>query len=524
MASSGFKKYIIVITTISAAIMELIDTSIVNVALSDISGNLGATIEDSSWIITAYAIANVIIIPLTGFLQRFFGRKNYYIASIIIFTISSVFCGFAPDLWSLVAWRFIQGIGGGALLSTSQGILFDTFEPHQKGMAAGLFGMGIVLGPTIGPTLGGIIVENYSWPLIFYINIPFGIAATILSLRFIDKKPEEFNINRKAIKIDYPGIALLAIGIASLQYVLEKGQSEDWLESQSIQIGAVLAIVGLVGFVWRELTTEYPAVNLKVMRNFNLVGSNILTFVVGFGLFGSVFIFPVMVQRILGYSPTEAGYSLIPGALVAIIIMPILGRALGGGVKPVYFVIVGTVFFFLHGYLSSQANLDSSRTWFIIPQICRGIGTACLTVPLINQAVVGLKPHEMPHGIALTNMLRQIGGALGIAVMNTYVSRRYVQHRTDLVSNLTPDNPLFTERIQNIKLNFMAKGYDALSAEEAGYRLTDFAVQKQAYLLSYLDGFLLISIFFVCSIPFMLLLRSNKMDKATQLKIQEESH
>jgi DHA2 family multidrug resistance protein len=524
MASAGFRKYIIVITTIAAAIMELIDTSIVNVALSDISGNLGATIEDTSWIITAYAVANVIIIPLTGFLQKFFGRKNYYITSIIIFTIASVFCGFAGDLWSLVFWRFIQGIGGGALLSTSQGILFDTFDAKQKGMAAGLFGMGIVLGPTIGPTLGGIIVENYSWPLIFYINIPFGIAATILSVLYIERKPEELNIDRRSIKIDYLGIGLLALGIGALQYVLEKGQSDDWFESQNIQIGTALAAIGLIGFIWRELTTEFPAVNLRVMRNFNLVGSNILTFVVGFGLFGSVFIFPVMVQRILGYSPTEAGFSLIPGALVAIVIMPILGRALGAGVKPVYFVIVGITFFFLHGYLSSHANLDSTRTWFIIPQICRGIGTACLTVPLINQAVVGLKPHEMPHGIALTNMLRQIGGALGIAVMNTYVSRRYVQHRTDLVSGLTYDNPVLVERLQNNQMLFMSKGYDNLAAEGASIRMLDLAVQKQAYLLSYLDGFLLISIFFLCSIPFMLLLRSNKIDKATQLKIQQESH
>lgn len=524
MAAQGLKKYIIVLTTISAAIMELIDTSIVNVALSDISGNLGATIEDTSWIVTSYAIANVIIIPLTGFLQRFFGRKNYYIFSIILFTISSIFCGTAGDLWTLVAWRFIQGIGGGALLSTSQGILFDTFDEKQKGMAAGLFGMGIVLGPTIGPTLGGIIVENYSWPLIFFINIPFGIVATFLSLRFIDKKPEEYNINRKAIKIDYIGIALLAAGIASLQYVLEKGQSEDWFESESISVMTAIAVIGLVGFVWRELTAAEPALNLRVMRNRNLVGSNILTFVMGFGLFGSVFIFPVMVQRILGYSPTEAGFSLVPGALVAIVIMPILGRSLGAGVKPIYFVVIGFIFFILHGYTSAHANLDSSRAWFVLPQICRGIGTACLTVPLINQAVVGLQPKEMPHGIALTNMLRQIGGALGIAVMNTYVSRRYVAHRTDLITHITPDNPLVTERLQNSQLLMQSKGIDPYTAQDASYKVLDLAVQKQAYLLSYLDGFMLISVFFICAIPFMFLLRSKKIDKATQAKIAEESH
>jgi DHA2 family multidrug resistance protein len=219
MYPTGIKRAMIVFTTISAAIMELIDTSIVNVALSQISGNLGATIEDTSWVVTAYAIANVIIIPMTGFLQRFFGRKNYYLTSIVIFTIASYMCGNANNLWVLVGWRFIQGVGGGALLSTSQGILFDAFEPKKRAMASGIFGMGIVLGPTIGPTLGGLIVDNYSWPLIFDINIPFGILAALLTITFIDRKEDELNINRSAIKIDYFGIAMLVLGVGSLQYV-----------------------------------------------------------------------------------------------------------------------------------------------------------------------------------------------------------------------------------------------------------------------------------------------------------------
>src|SRR6187402_358675 len=225
MAVKGFARTIIVLTTISAAIMELIDTSIVNVALAQISGNLGATIEDTSWVITAYAIANVIIIPLTGFFARLFGRKKYYLASIILFTIASYMCGNADSLLTLVIWRFIQGIGGGALLSTSQAILFDAFEPEKRPMAAGMFGMGIVLGPTIGPILGGIIVDNYAWPLIFDINIPFGIVATMLSLQFVPDDTEEQLANRKHVVIDYLGISFLAIGVGSLQYVLEKGQS-----------------------------------------------------------------------------------------------------------------------------------------------------------------------------------------------------------------------------------------------------------------------------------------------------------
>lgn len=524
MASVGLKRAMVVFTTISAAIMELIDTSIVNVALSQISGNLGATIEDASWVVTAYAIANVIIIPMTGFLQRYFGRKNYYLASIILFTISSYMCGQAGNLWELVTWRFVQGVGGGALLSTSQGILFDSFEPSKRAMASGMFGMGIVLGPTIGPTLGGLIVDNYSWPLIFYINIPFGILASFLTIRFVDKKPDEYNINRKAISIDYIGIMLLALGVGSLQYVLEKGQADDWFRDDMIRILTGTAIVGLLGFIIWELKTEAPVINLRVMKSGNLIASNILTFVCGFGLFGSVFIFPVLVQRILGYTPTDAGLALVPGALVAIVLMPIIGKTLGSGTPPLVYVVIGFVAFILHGYTSSFATPDVPRSFFLVPQLLRGIGTACLTVPLINQAVVGLTPKELPAGIALTNMLRQLGGAFGIAMMNTFVAQRYALHRADLVTHTAPNDPEFLQRVNGITQSMISKGMNALDATKAAYAAVDGAITKQSFLLSYLDGFLLISLFFICAIPFMFMLRTQKTDAATRAKIAEESH
>ncbi len=524
MEVKGFARAIIVLTTISAAIMELIDVSIVNVALANISGNLGATIEDTSWVITAYAIANVIIIPLTGFFARLFGRKRYYIGSIILFTFASYMCGSSSSLWMLVFWRFVQGVGGGALLSTSQGILFDAFEPAKRPMAAGMFGMGIVLGPTIGPTLGGLIVDNYSWPLIFDINIPFGLVATLLALRFVPSDTAEQLNNRKNVHIDYIGILLLMLGVGSLQYVLERGQAEDWFDDRGIVLFTVLTVVGLVGFVVRQLAIEQPLVNLRVFKNQNLVASNVLTFVLGFGLFGSVFIFPVLVQRVLGYTPTDAGFGLVPGAIVAIFCMPIIGRTLGSGTPPLVFVIIGSFCFILHGYTGSLANPDSGLEFFVMSQIFRGIGTACLTVPLINQAVVGLTPQEMPSGIALTNMIRQLGGAFGIAVMNTFVNNRYAVHRTDLISNLQVADPATTERLAAYASRGLSQGFDANSATDFSYRMLDFAVSKQSYLLSYLDGFQLISIFFVAAIPFMFLLKTKKTDKATLQKISEDSH
>src|SRR5882762_3754260 len=429
----GFARAVIVITTVSAAIMELIDTSIVNVALAEISGNLGATIEDTSWVITSYAIANVIIIPLTGFLARLFGRKRYYIASIIIFTVASYMCGQSGSLLTLVLWRFIQGIGGGALLSTSQGILFDAFEPEKRAI------------------VGGMIGDNYSWPLIFNINIPFGIAATLLTIRFIDETEEEKNPNREKPKIDYIGIALLAAGVGSLQYVLERGQSDDWFSDRTILILSIASAAGLISFVYRQLTINRPMIQLSLLKSRNLAASNILTFAVGFGLFGSVFIFPVLVQRILGYTPTDAGFGLVPGALIAIVCMPVIGKTLQSGTPPVYYVIVGCISFILHGYTSSLADPNAGLAFFTLPQLFRGLGTACLMVPLINQAVVGLTPQQMPSGIALTNMIRQLGGAFGIAVMNTHITNRFAAHRNDLVSNLLVNDPDVLQRLAQYK-------------------------------------------------------------------------
>lgn len=521
---TGFARAIIVITTISAAIMELIDVSIVNVALSDISGNLGATIEDTSWVVTAYAIANVIIIPLTGFFAKLFGRKRYYIVSIFIFTLSSYMCGHAGSLISLVIWRFIQGVGGGALLSTSQGILFDAFEPAKRPMAAAMFGMGIVLGPTIGPILGGLIVDNYSWPLIFYINIPFGIVATVLTLRFIRRTDDEKNPHREKPLIDFTGIAFLAMGVGSLQYVLERGESDGWFEDRTIVVLSILGAIGLIAFVYRELTAEKPMINLHVMKRRNLWASNVLTFSVGFGMFGSVFIFPVLVQRILGYTPTDAGFGLVPSAIAAIICMPIIGRRLGAGTPPLVFVVIGFVFFILHGYSSSLVTPDVGLPFFFWTQVFRGVGTACLTVPLINQAVVGLTPQEMPSGIALTNMLRQLGGAFGIAVMNTYVAQRYAVHRYDLVSNLQQNDPNLIQRLSQYQAGAINAGINPAQSTEFSNKILDLAVTKQGFLMAYADSFLLIALFFVCVIPFMFLLRTKKIDKATIQKISEESH
>ncbi len=512
---TGLVRIIIVVTAISAAVMELIDVTIVNVALNEIAGALGATIEDVAWVVTSYAIANVIIIPMTGFLADYFGRKKYYVASIILFTIASYFCASSTSLWELVFWRFIQGMGGGALLSTSQGIIFDAFPPAKRGVASGIFGMGIILGPTLGPFLGGVIVDNYHWSYIFYVNVPIGILATILTILYIAKKPGE-GTRKSQIKIDYLGILLLAVGVGSLQYVLEKGQSDDWFESRTIVTLTVTAVVGLVGFVWRQLTTTHPVVNLRVLGKGTLGVTTIFSFVAGLGLFTSVFVYPVLVQRINGFTPTMTGISLLWPTLVGIPLFPLIGKRLSVGASPLPFIIIGMCTFVAFGFYSGTLNGQANQWDFFWPQMMRVFGVTMLQLPLINQAVAGLPPQDFPSAIALNNMIRQLGGAFGIALANTFVTRDYAQHRYDLVSNLDPANPLLTER-----LNLMG------GASERAYKLLDLAVDKQAYLLAYLDTFRLVGIFFLLILPLVYFLRTKKKsaaEVALAAKAMSEAH
>lgn len=520
----GFAKWIIVATVISATMLELIDTTIVNVALSDISGNLGATIEDASWVVTAYAIANVIVIPMTGFLASYFGRKNYYLVSILIFTFSSYMCGNSHGLWELVMWRFIQGVGGGALLSTSQSILFDTFEVSERPTASAIFGLGVIIGPTIGPTLGGVIVDNAHWSLIFDINIPVGIIAAFLVYNFIEKQPHEYNINRKAIKIDYIGILLLIIWVGSLQYILERGQTEDWFAAKHIVVLTIAAVVAFVAFVWWELKTDSPAVNLGVLRNRTLAITTLLTFIMGMGMYCSMFVYPVWMQRVMGFTPTLTGESLFPGAIVAAIMMPVVGKQIQRGVPPKYFITAGFFFFAIFCFWMSGASAEAGVMFFFFPLLLRGFGAAMLSVPLTNQAVSGLTPLQMPQGIAINNMLRQLGGSFGIAFMNTYVARQYSMHRLQMVNYVTPENPVAMERINQLSGGMVAKGVNALQAHDVALNIMDGIVTKQAYVLTYLDAFRIVGIFFICVLPLMLFVKKRNVSAAAMKEAADHAH
>lgn len=524
MAQSGFRRWVVVLTVVSAAIMELIDTSIVNVGLSQMAGNLGVTIEDISWVVTSYAIANVIVIPMTGFLQNYFGRKNYYIGSIILFTIASYCCGIANDLWTLTFFRFMQGVGGGALLSTSQGIMYDSFPPQQRPIASALFGMGIVMGPTLGPTLGGYIIDNYHWSWMFFINVPFGIVAVFLTLNFVEKQPYEFGIDRSKIRIDQLGILLLAVGVGALQYVLERGEADDWFDDQTILILTIAAAIALPMFIWWELKTKSPVIDLRVLKNQNLAIGSILVFIIGYGMFTSILLFPLFVQRIVGYTATKTGNLLIPGGAIAILIFPIVGRSLANGVSPRLFVTIGYIAFTAFCFMMAGFNADTTESAFIVALLIRGVGMAMINAPLINQSISTLKPQELPMGIAFTNMIRQLGGAFGVAVTNTYITQRSAVHRGDLVSHLQPGDLLTTERINAMTQSLATRGMNAFDAATAAYRNLDLIIQKQALMVSYLDTFRLAGTFFIATLPLLFLLKNKKMDPVAAKAAADAAH
>ena len=515
---TGFRKWIIVVTIITSTIIELIDTTIVNVSINTMSGNLGASLEDTAWVITSYAIANVIIIPMTSFLAEKIGRKQYYIGSILLFTLASALCGFSNNLWELVAFRFFQGIGGGALLSTSQSILFETFPVKERATASGIFSLGIIIGPSIGPVMGGYIVDNLSWQWIFYVNIPIGLLAALLSYFYL--KPTRRSADGRSI--DWFGILLLAVGIGSLQVVLERGETDDWFAAPYIIALSIISALSLAVLIWWELQTKYPVINLRVLKSTTLSISAIMTFVLGFGLFSAVFVFPLYAQRLIGYSAFQTGTMLLPGTLIAAIISPFLGKILQSGVRPQYLIILGFGLSAVFGWIMSGSNLETGGAYFFIPLIFRGVGAALLIVPLTALAVSELKPQDIPQGAALNNMMRQMGGSFGIALINTYIAHRAAANRSSLVAHVTASDPLTVSRLQTYTSNFIAHGASYLQALQKSLGALENTVVRQTFLLSYMDAFLLLAILNACCIPLVIMtIKKREVAKAGKVAIPD---
>ncbi|HVV05705.1 MAG TPA: DHA2 family efflux MFS transporter permease subunit, partial [Puia sp.] len=401
----------------------------------------------------------------------------------------------------LVAFRFLQGMGGGALLSVSQAIVFELFPKEKRNVASALFGIGVFIGPTIGPTLGGFITEYYSWPWIFYINVPIGVTVTVLCSMLLGEPADK----QKTGKIDWIGIFLLAVGVGSLQTVLERGETEDWFDTRYITYLTVTAVAGIFLFIWWELRIKNPVVNLYVLKSRNLSIAALFTFVSGVGIFTSVFITPVFAQRLLNFTPTQTGLLLLPGALLAIGGLMISARLLQRGLSPLVMITTGMALFILFSWQMSRLDLEAGRADISIPLIWRGVGLAIVTVPLTALAVSGLEPKDMPQGAALNNMMRQLGGSFGIAMVNTYLTNRNAVHRTDLISRLVPGDPLLTERLSGYAHYLATKGITGADAQDRALKLLDNTVTRQSNALSFGDAYLLIGLLFLLALPLLLL-------------------
>ncbi|WP_431160755.1 MDR family MFS transporter [Flagellimonas beolgyonensis] len=503
----GIQLFIIVVTAVSAAVLELIDVSIVNVAIRDISGSLGATTEEVSWVITAYAISNLIIIPLTGLLSSYFGRKNYFTYSIILFTAASFMCGLAENLPLLIFFRFVQGLGGGALLSTAQGIIFEAFPPEKANTGTAFFGMGIVIGPALGPTLGGYIVDNFSWEWIFFINVPIGLIATLLSIRYIKDQGEV----KRPKTIDWMAIIFLAVGVGSLQYFLEEGNDKDWFSDKAILYTFMAALIGIGWFVWIELRRQRPTVDLKlVKRTPNLKVGMLLNFIVGLVLFGTVFTWPLLAQISLGWTATMTGESLMPGALITAVTLAFTGKMIERGIDPKYFIVTGFLVLFCFVSLMYFQSPDSTMKSTFFPLLIRGVGLGMLITPIITLSIQGLRGADLNQGTGLTNMTRQLGGAVGIALINLYINHRQSTHINDLSVDTNQGFEVVGQVYEgNVNL-FLANGFDLGGAQAMALRSMEGSIQAQALLLSYLDSFAFVGLLCILAIPLAFLFRTPK--------------
>lgn len=505
----GSRRVVITITAIVCALLEIVDTTIVNVAIKDMQGNLGATTTEIGWVITAYAIGNVIIIPMTSWLSQQFGRRNYFAVSIVLFTVCSFLCGNANEINELILFRFLQGVGGGALLVTSQTIITESYPVEKRGMAQALYGMGVIVGPTLGPPLGGYIIDHFSWPFIFYINIPLGIIATLLTLQFV--RSPKYAEKSKASDIDWVGIGLLAVFVGSLQFVLEKGHDEDWFDSSLIIFFSITAILGAFFFIWRELTFRNPVVNLRVLKNGNLRTGTILSFIMGFGLYGSTFIIPLYTQATLGWTATQAGLLMVPATLTTAFLMPFIGKLLQAGVKQQFMAATGMFLFFIFCFWGYKIlTPDTGEHAFFWMLIMRGVAMALLFIPVTTLSLSTLRGKEIGEGAAFTGMMRQLGGSFGIALITTFMAQQMVVHRADLVSKLDVNSPAVQTRVAGMQQAFIAKGDAPNIALQKTYQLLDHSVMKQSSVLSYMDVFLYIGLMFLICVPFVLIVKNQK--------------
>ena len=501
-------RWFILVGLVLSVIMEALDTTIINVALPQMGGNLGATPNEIGWVSTGYILAVVTVLPITAWLAARFGRKRYLVTSVLLFIAASFFCGVSHSLGELVFWRVLQGAGGAALLSTAQATLLEIFPQSQQGMVQSILGLGVVVAPALAPMLGGWLTDNYTWPWVFFVNLPIGMVAAVIVVSFL----KDSKFGGAAGRVDWAGMAFLAVGLASLQYVLEEGEQDNWFASALILRLAILSAVCLVSLVAWELSprNSAPVIDLRVLKDRSLAGGSLIGMAMGFGLTGGLFIFPLFVQGILHFTPTETGLVLLPAGLAIEAAIVICGLTLQKGVDPRLLIAIGiTIFIYANWDLSHLSSLSSGAN--TIPgQIERGLGIGFLFIPVTVTAYATLKGAAIAQGTALWNLSLQLGGSFGIAVLNTYVVNMTQFHRANLVNNVYNGSHALADRQAGLAQTLTAGGYGVAQAKSAALGLVDQAVQAQAQTLAYNNAFLLIGVVFILVFPALLLLQKPK--------------
>ncbi len=486
--------WLIAVVVALAAFMEVLDTSIANVALPYVAGSLGASTDESTWILTSYLVSNAVVLPISGWFANVLGRKRFFMICLTIFTLSSLMCGVAPSLGAIILFRVLQGAGGGGLQPMAQSILADTFPPEKRGLAFALYGVTVVVAPTVGPTLGGWITDNYTWRWIFFINLPVGILALFLVFRVIEDPPWAKRVAGAGVKIDYIGVALLTLGVGALQVMLDKGQEDDWFASHFILILAVVAGVGLVSLVIWEFFYKEPIVEVRLFKNLNFLGANAMMFILGIMLFSSLVMMPLFLQTLMGYTAESAGLVLSGGGLVLLFLMPIAGT-LASKVQVRYIIAFGWLSLSLAMYYSTQyLDLEISFRAASLMRVVQVFGLGFLFVPITLVSYVGM-PVEKSNSVAgLVNFMRNIGSSIGTSMVTTLIARRAQFHQVYLAAHATAGHPVFVQAVQGLAARLAASGVDTSRATRQAYGMAYRALIGQATTLAYIDTFWVLSV------------------------------
>jgi DHA2 family multidrug resistance protein len=503
LSATQVNPWIVAIAVMLGTFMEVLDTTVVNVSLPHIAGNLSATPDEATWVLTSYLVSNAIVLPLTGWLANYFGRRNLLLMSVTGFTAFSFLCGIAPTLPALILFRVLQGATGGGLQPLSQAILMESFPPEKRGKAMAFWALGIVVAPMLGPVLGGWITDSYSWRWLFYINIPVGIAAVTMVTLFVHDPPY---IRRGEGRIDYWGIGFLALGIGCLQVMLDKGQEEDWFGSHFIIWLFVLCVIGLLLFVIRELVTRNPVVHLSVFKNGTYSTGVFLMTVLGFVLYGSTVLIPLWLQTLMGYSALEAGIALLPRGLGSFLFMPLVG-VLMGKIEPRKLLGAGLLAAGYSLYALSRLNLNAGYWDIFWPQLIQGMSMGLIFVPLTTITNDPIPKEEMGNATSLFNLMRNIGASIGIASVVTITSRHNQAHTSDLTAHINNFSQATQAMLQSTIHALMAGGMDAATATKQAYAALFGMVQRQAAMMSYLDTFFLLAVMFIACLPLLLLMK-----------------